>query len=106
MQYMERVSYGGDKLFCVYIMTNVGNSVLYTGVTSDLPKRVYEHRNHLAEGFTSRYNVEKLVYYEASPSAEGAILREKQIKAGSRAKKIALIEKMNPEWKDLYNDIV
>jgi putative endonuclease len=94
------------KLFCVYIMTNTANTVLYTGVTSNLPRRVYEHKNHLVEGFTSRYNVDKLVYYEAAPGAEGAILREKQIKAGSRAKKIALIEKMNPEWKDLYNDIV
>jgi putative endonuclease len=95
-----------EKLFCVYIMTNQDNNVLYVGVTSNLPKRVYEHKNHLAEGFTSKYNVEKLVYYETSPSAEGAILREKQLKSGSRAKKIALIEKDNPAWCDLYNNIV
>ena len=95
-----------EKLFCVYIMTNVSNKVLYTGVTSNLPKRVYEHKEHLVDGFTKRYNVDKLVYYEVSPSAEGAILREKQIKAGSRAKKIALIEKINPAWVDLYPSII
>ena len=95
-----------EKLFCVYIMTNVSNKVLYTGVTSNLPKRVYEHKEHLVDGFTKKYNVDKLVYYEVSPSAEGAILREKQIKAGSRAKKITLIEKQNPDWRDLYSDIL
>ena len=87
-------------------MTNVSNKVLYTGVTSNLPKRVYEHKEHLVDGFTKKYNVDKLVYYEVSPSAEGAILREKQIKAVSRAKKITLIEKQNPDWRDLYSDIL
>ena len=86
-------------------MTNGNNKVLYTGVTSNLPKRIYEHREHLVDGFTKRYNVDKLVYYEVSPSAEGAISREKQLKAGSRAKKIALIEKQNPDWRDLYSEI-
>jgi putative endonuclease len=95
-----------EKLFCVYIMTNKYNKVLYTGVTSNLPKRVYEHKNHLVDGFTKRYNCDKLVYYEAGGSAEGAIMREKQIKAGSRAKKIALIEKQNPDWRDLYASII
>jgi putative endonuclease len=87
-------------------MANGNNKVLYTGVTSNLPKRVYEHKEHLVDGFTKKYNVDKLVYYETSPSAEGAILREKQLKAGSRAKKIALIEKQNPDWRDLYSDIL
>ena len=90
-----------EKLFCVYILSNSNNKVLYTGVTSNLPKRVYEHKEHLVDGFTKKYNVDKLVYYETSPGAEGAILREKQIKAGSRAKKIALVEKQNPDWRDL-----
>ena len=92
---------------CVYIMTNKNNTVLYTGVTSDLKKRVYEHKNKLyPTSFTSRYNVSKLVYYEYYPTIEEAIQREKQIKAGSRMKKIALIEKVNREWKDLYEEIM
>ena len=92
---------------CVYIMTNKNNTVLYTGVTSDLKKRVYEHKNKLyPTSFTSRYNVSKLVYYEYYPTIEEAIQREKQIKAGSRMKKIALIEKDNREWKDLYEEIM
>lgn len=95
-----------EKLFCVYIMTNASNNVLYTGVTSNLPKRVYEHKERLVDGFTKKYNVDKLVYYEVSPSAEGAISREKQIKAGSRGKKITLIEKQNPGWQDLYSSII
>ncbi len=90
----------------VYIMTNKNNSVLYTGVTSDLIKRVYEHKNKLIEGFTKKYNITKLVYYEIHESIESAIEREKQIKAGSRRKKIELIESLNPEWKDLYEDIL
>jgi putative endonuclease len=93
-----------EKYFCVYIMTNKSNTVLYTGVTNDLVRRVYEHKQKLTKGFTSKYNVTKLVYYEASTDINSAIAREKQIKAGSRRKKIALIETMNPEWKDLLEE--
>ncbi|MBT3754755.1 MAG: GIY-YIG nuclease family protein [Candidatus Cloacimonetes bacterium] len=92
-------------MYYVYIMTNFSNSVLYTGVTNNLVRRVYEHKNKLIKGFTSKYNVNKLVYYEEGEEAYGAISREKQIKAGSRRKKIELINSMNPEWKDLWNDI-
>ncbi len=83
-------------------MTNKYNTVLYTGVTGDLQKRVYEHKEKLVSGFTSYYNVSKLVYYEVGEDAYGAITREKQIKAGSRQKKIDLISSMNPKWEDLY----
>ncbi len=85
-------------------MTNKWNTVLYTGVTSNLEKRVYEHKLKLKEGFTKKYNVNKLVYYEIFEDVYEAIVREKQIKGGSRKKKIDLIEGMNPEWKDLSLD--
>jgi putative endonuclease len=94
------------KQFHVYIMTNKSNDILYIGVTSDLVKRVAQHRNKMYEGFTSKYNCSKLVYFEAGGSAEGAIAREKQLKAGSRKKKIDLIKRQNPEWRDLYEDIM
>ena len=94
-----------DKVFCVYILANQRRTVLYTGVTSDLRMRVYQHREKLLPGFTNRYNVSKLVYYEAGHDAAGAISREKQIKAGSRRKKIELINRLNPEWCDLYDDL-
>ena len=94
-----------DKQFYVYIMTNKNNTVLYTGVTSDLKKRVYEHKAKLVEGFTKKYNVAKLVYYEVLEDPENAILREKQIKAGSRMKKIKRIEEMNKGWEDLFEKI-
>ena len=93
------------KQYYVYILTNKRNNVLYTGVTNDLQRRVYEHREKLGEGFTAKYNVNKLVYYEETESIEAAIKREKQIKGGSRQKKIDLIEGMNPHWKDLYKDL-
>ena len=80
----------------VYLMMNTINTVVYTGVTSDLRKRVYEHKEKIVEGFTARYNVNKLVYYEVFDDIENAILREKQIKGGSREKKINLIKSMNP----------
>ena len=96
---------GIKKLFCVYVLTNGRHTVLYTGVTSDLKARVYQHREKLVPGFTSRYNVDKLVYYEAFGDPATAISREKQIKAGSRAKKMALIAALNPEWRDLYEEI-
>ena len=85
----------------IYILFNKRNGTLYTGVTSDLKKRVYEHKNKLYDGFTSKYDVNKLGYYEEYNDIKQAIEREKQIKAGSRKKKIMLIESMNSEWKDL-----
>lgn len=94
-----------NKQYYVYIMTNKRNTVLYTGVTGDLIKRVYEHKNNTIEGFTKKYNVNKLVYYEIFKNSASAISREKQIKAGSRDKKIILIESMNPKWKDLYHEL-
>jgi putative endonuclease len=95
-----------DKYYWVYILTNERNTALYTGVTSDLISRVYQHREKLLPGFSSRYNVCKLVYYEWGCGAAGAIAREKQIKAGSRQKKLDLINSMNPEWRDLYDELV
>jgi putative endonuclease len=91
-----------DKYSFVYIMTNKRNTVLYTGVTSDLKKRVWEHKNEVVESFTKRYNVHKLVYYECFGDILLAIAREKQIKGGSRQDKIDLIEKENKSWADLY----
>ncbi len=91
----------------VYMMTNANNRVLYIGVTSDLPKRIYEHKNHLDKtSFTSQYNVEKLVYYESTPDIEAAIAREKQLKGWVRKKKNWLIKQMNPDWEDLYESIL
>jgi len=95
-----------DKLYYVYMVTNKTNSVLYTGVTSDLVKRMYEHRTEAVEGFTKKYKTKKLIYFEACADAIEAIQREKQIKGWLRAKKETLIEKNNPEWKDLYDAIV
>jgi putative endonuclease len=94
-----------EKHYFVYILTNKRHSVLYTGVTSDLKKRVYQHRMKLVPGFTSRYNVNKLLYYEMFDDAYTAISREKQIKAGSRTKKLDLINGMNPQWVDLYETL-
>ena len=85
----------------VYTLTNKYNKVLYTGVTSNLGKRTHEHKEKLVSGFTKRYNLTKLVYYEIFDDIGSAISREKQIKAGSRAKKLALVRSMNPEWEDL-----
>ena len=89
----------------IYIMTNRRNGTLYTGVSSELVKRVWQHREGQADGFTKRYGCKTLVWYELSGSMENAILREKQVKAGSRAKKLALIEAMNPTWRDLWDDV-
>ncbi|OGP44641.1 MAG: excinuclease ABC subunit C [Deltaproteobacteria bacterium RIFCSPLOWO2_12_FULL_42_16] len=86
-------------------MTDKSNTVLYTGVTKDLKRRVFEHKEKLIDGFTKRYNIIKLVYYEIFRDIESAILREKQIKGGSRAKKITLVNSMNSAWKDLYEDL-
>ena len=94
-----------DKLYFVYIMTNYKNTVLYTGVTNNLKKRVYEHKNKLIEGFTKRYNIVKLIYYEVYEDIRYAIEREKQIKKGSRKRKEILINSINKEWRDLYEEI-
>ena len=88
----------------VYMLTNWDDSVLYIGVTSNLPKRLYEHRNGLVDGFTKKYNVHKLVYYEESTYIQSAIEREKQLKKWSRAKNNALVARMNPTWRDLSLD--
>ncbi|MEH2112912.1 GIY-YIG nuclease family protein [Nostoc sp.] len=92
-----------NKQYYLYIMTNNYNSVLYTGVTNDLQRRVYEHKEKIIEGFTKKYNITKLVYYEIFEDAYTAISREKQIKAGSRQKKIDLVNSINQEWRDLYD---
>ena len=91
--------------YCVYIMTNKNHTTLYTGVTNNLVRRVTEHKSHLIKGFTDRYNLEVLVYYEVTEDINAAIFREKQIKGGSRNKKILLIESLNPEWDDLFFEI-
>ena len=87
------------------MMTGKSNTALYTGVTRDLKKRVYEHRNKMVEGFTKRYNLTKLVYYEVLTDPRDAIKREKQIKAGPRTRKIDLVNGFNPSWADLYDRI-
>jgi predicted GIY-YIG superfamily endonuclease len=89
----------------VYIIASKRNGTLYTGVTSDLSQRAYQHREGLTPSFTSRYGCKRLVFYERYERMDDAIAREKQIKGGSRAKKIALIEAMNPEWNDLYETL-
>jgi putative endonuclease len=90
----------------VYIVTNITHSALYTGVTSDLVTRIIQHREkHFPNSFTAKYKCHKLVYYQAFDHIESAIEEEKRIKGGSRAKKIKLIESMNPAWEDIYNDI-
>jgi len=94
-----------SKQYYVYIMTNVRNTVLYVGVTNDLIRRIYEHKEKLVSGFTKKYNTVKLVYYEVFEDIENAILREKQIKAGSRQKKVQLINSTNKEWRDLYDEL-
>ena len=87
-------------------MANENNTVLYTGVTRDVKRRVYEHKEKLVGGFTKKYNVTKLVYYEIVEDVESAILREKRIKGGSRQKKIELITGVNKEWRDLYEGLL
>jgi len=89
------------KTYCVYILTNQNHKVLYIGVTNDLMRRVAEHKMGIHEGFTKKYKANKLVYFEESPSITAAIEREKQLKAGSRAKKLALINALNPYWEEL-----
>jgi putative endonuclease len=90
---------------CVYIMASRRRGTLYTGVTAYLPRRAFEHREGLMKGFSTKYGCKILVWYELHESMIEAITREKQIKAGSRAKKIALIEELNPDWRDLYETL-
>jgi putative endonuclease len=92
--------------YFVYILTNQYNTVLYTGVTNDLVRRIHEHKEKLIDGFTKRYHVNKLVFYESCDDIYIAISREKQIKAGSRQNKIKLIDSMNPSWNDLYDELI
>ncbi len=94
-----------DRQYAVYILTNPASTVLYTGVTNDLKRRTYEHRENVVDGFTKRYNVHRLVYYEICGDVTSAIAREKQIKAGSRKKKMALVDAFNPSWRDLYFEL-
>jgi putative endonuclease len=94
-----------EKLFAVYILASGRNGTLYTGITSDLPARIYQHREGVADGFTKEYGVKNLVWYEIHGDAMAAITREKQIKKWNRLWKLNLIEKSNPEWRDLYREI-
>jgi len=94
-----------EKQYYVYIMGNKADTVFYTGVTNNLLSRANNHKEGINEGFTKRYRIKKLLYYESCENIEGAIIREKQIKAGSRQKKIDLITSMNPGWNDLYEEL-
>jgi len=94
-----------NKQYYLYIMTNKHNTTLYTGITSNLKKRIYEHKQKVVDGFTKRYNITKLVYFEIFDDPTNAIKREKQIKGGSRRKKVDLIKKINPKRDDLYSNI-
>ena len=95
-----------SKEYYIYLLTNKHNNVLYTGVSNDLIRRIYEHKNKLQKGFTEKYNVERLVYYEIYADIADAITCEKQIKGWSRKKKHDLINALNPEWNDLYQSIL
>ena len=94
-----------SKTYCVYILTNKNNTTLYTGVSNNLLRRVFEHKRGKGGGFTKRYNINKLVYFETTSHIEAAILREKQIKSGSRQKKIDMVNSINPDLKDLSEDL-
>ncbi len=95
-----------EHRYFVYIRTNRHHTALYVGVTNDLVRRVREHRTKIASGFTTRYNVDELVYFEETSDVVAAIAREKQIKGGSREKKIALVNAMNPDWRDPFDDLI
>ena len=94
-----------DRQYFVYILTTSKNTVLYTGVTNDLIRRVFEHKHNMIKGFTAKYYVHKLVFFEVADDAMSAIEREKQIKGFGRQKKIVLISSFNPDWHDLYDEI-
>jgi len=95
-----------ERLPCVYLLASQRNGTLYTGVTSNLVKRVWEHKHHVVEGFTEKYSIETLVWYEVHETMKSAIGREKVIKNWKRAWKINVIEAMNPQWRDLYSDLL
>jgi putative endonuclease len=95
-----------DKNYYLYIITSKKNGTLYIGITGDLVKRIYEHKQNAVDGFTKKYNVHQLVYYEVYRDIEEAILREKQMKKWNRKWKVRIIEEKNPEWKDLYDEIM
>ena len=95
-----------ERLPCVYILASRQNGTLYTGVTSNLPKRIWEHKNNMVEGFTNKYGIHILVWYEVHETMDSAILREKRIKKWKREWKIRMLEKNNPQWRDLYPDIL
>ena len=95
-----------ENLPAVYILASKRNGTLYTGVTNDLPGRVWQHKNRVVEGFTNKYNVHQLVYFEIHGDMEAAIMREKQIKKWKRKWKVELIQEQNPYWRDLYEDIL
>jgi putative endonuclease len=95
-----------EKQPCVYLLASARNGTLYIGVTSDLIKRAFQHRNNLVDGFTKRYSVHNLVWYEVHERMESAILREKQIKKWRRTAKIGLIEQSNPDWRDLWHELL
>ncbi|MBU2473020.1 MAG: GIY-YIG nuclease family protein [Patescibacteria group bacterium] len=92
--------------YFVYVLASKKNGTLYIGITDDLIKRVYEHKNNLVDSFTKKYNVHQLVYYETTNDIQSAIIREKQLKKWNRKWKLELIEKENPEWEDLYDDLI
>ncbi len=102
----RRVSSEIMKEYYIYIMASERNGTLYIGVTNDLVRRAYEHKNKLIEGFTKKYGIHKLVYFEQTSDVESAIAREKQMKKWNRKWKLRLIEESNPGWKDLYNKLV
>ena len=95
-----------ERIPCVYILANNPRGTLYIGVTSDLPGRIWQHKNDQADGFTKRYHVHTLVWYEVHEEMESAILREKVLKAWKRLWKVELVESVNPEWRDLYPDVL
>jgi putative endonuclease len=95
-----------EKQPCVYLLASKRNGTLYTGVTSNLIKRIWEHKNNLVEGFTRKYSVHTLVWYEIHDTMESAIQREKAIKNWKRAWKMKMIEELNPRWRDIYPDLV
>jgi len=104
--YFSPWSLNGMKQPCVYILSNKYHGTVYVGVTSNLVQRVWQHKTKCAEGFTKKYAIDRLVYYQLCDDMYQAISREKQLKAGNRARKIALIERTNPQWLDLYSNIV
>ena len=95
-----------EKVPCVYILASTRNGTLYTGVTSDLLKRVWQHKNSVVDGFTKRFHVHSLVWFEVHETMESAILREKAIKKWNRSWKLELIEKLNPEWNDIFQNLI